>query len=82
MVTREVDYEDPLGFWTNGADVGGVSKIDDESQTFEGHVFEEITIPQLKSRQLKSMWYVIPDVPEFCGVGGSGGMKQYTPSNT
>ena len=80
MITREVNYKDPLGL-TNGADVGGVNEIDDESQAFKGHVFEETTVPQLKSRQLKPAWYVTPDVPEFCGGEDSGGTKQYIQSS-
>ena len=76
MITREVNYEDPLGL-TNGADVGGVNEIDDESQAFKGCVFEETAVPQLKSRQLKPAWYVTPDVLVSCGGENSGGTKQY-----
>lgn len=82
MITREVNYKDLLSFWNNGADVGEVREIYDKSEAFKGHVFEETAVPQLNLHQLKSARYVIPDVPEFCGVEGFGGTKQYTPSST
>jgi hypothetical protein len=77
MVTRKVNYEDLFGF-CNGADIGRMSEINDESQAFEGYIFEETTIPQLKSHQLEPTWYVTSDILEFCGVEGSGETKRYT----
>ena len=78
MVAREIDDEDPLGFWSNGADVGVVREVKDESEAFKGYVFKETAIPQLGSSQFKSKWYGKPDTPELCGGESFGGTKQCT----
>ena len=78
MVAREIDDEDPLGFWSNGTDVGVMREIEDESEAFEGYVFEEYAIPQLETSQFKSKLYGKPDTPELCGVESIGGTKQCT----
>ena len=47
MVARKIDDSDSLCVWPNRADAGVVSEVDDESETFEGYVFEETTVPRL-----------------------------------
>ena len=78
MIAREIDDENPLGFWPNGADVGVVREVKDQSEAFKGCVFEETAIPQLESSQLKSKWCGRPDTPELCGAESVGGMKRCT----
>ena len=78
MVAREIDDEDPLGFWSNGTDVGVMREIEDESEAFEGYVFEETAVPQLELSQFKSKLHGKPDTPELCGVESIGGTKQCT----
>lgn len=45
MVARKVGNKYSLGFRAGGADVEGVSEVDDEPEIFEGYVLEKITIP-------------------------------------
>ena len=78
MVAREVDDDNPLDFWANGADVGGVNEVDYEPKAFKGCSLEEAAVPRLESSQISQRGARKHDVPELCGVGGSGGMKRYT----
>jgi hypothetical protein len=80
MVTRQINNEDSLGFWANGA--SGVNEVDDESEAFKGNVREETAVPRLGIGSIRvSARNRILDTPEVCGVGGSGGAKRYTPSS-
>ena len=58
MVARKIDDKDPLGFGVTGADVGGMNKVVDESEIFEGRIGEKATIPQLgmESTRVNTVW--------------------------
>ena len=47
MVTGQIDDEEPLDVRADGADVGGVAKVDGESEAFEGNFLKEIAVPRL-----------------------------------
>ena len=47
MVARKIDDNNPLGLSTDRTDVGGVNKVEDEPEAFEGCYFKETTIPRL-----------------------------------
>ena len=80
MVTGKVDDEDPLGFRTDGADIGVVKKVYYKPDAFEGCVFEKSTIPRLGLSQFRPARYG-PDVLEACGVEDSDGTKRCTLSS-
>ena len=83
MVAGEIDDKEPLDFRADGADVGGVAKVDGESEAFESNVLKEVTVPPLGGGQLelKSARDKILDIPEVCAVGDLYGMKRCTLSS-
>lgn len=53
VIARKVDDEDEFCFCAHGADVTGMSKVDDESEAFKGHSFKEVAVPQLGMRSAR-----------------------------
>lgn len=49
MVAGKIDDGDLLCVWSNRADAGVVSEVDDESEAFEGYVLEEAAVPRLRA---------------------------------
>lgn len=47
MITRKIDNKDPLGFGVDRAEVGGVNKVNDESEAFKGYALKECAVPGL-----------------------------------
>ena len=45
MIAGKVDNRDQFSFCAHGADVTRMSKVDNESEAFEGHGFKEVAIP-------------------------------------
>lgn len=48
VIARKVDNKYSLGFQADGADIGGVSEVEDEPEAFEGYILEKIIIPPLE----------------------------------